>query len=416
MLKGKNKIIMVVLSLGIGMSILSGCGKINPEKKEIPQNVSMVLGVHEFFPAISLKTSAAYSKIYDACYSWGSVSSVVVDGKPYVGGNFEVNSPGKRVDAAKKKQLASKNAAQIIAETTVLKAQTPEIDTLAAITLSADALHSVGEKSDKSMLVFDSGLSTTNLLNFAEKNIFEEPVDSIISQLRKKHAIPNLKDIDIVWIGLGQTCGKQTALTPDYKFKLQTIWEEILKAGGASSVKFDTTPLAAEEPTMELPECTTVPIVADSLEISEVITKKEIPEVIKWDGNSSIKYQANKAEFVDEMAAMKELEPVAEYLNANPENTIGIFGMTATVANGTGIELSNARAEACKELLKRQGVRESQILTVGLGQIQNSLRTNDIDENGCQIEAQAQKNRAVFVVRGDSELINVLLECVSERR
>lgn len=98
---------------------------------------------------------------------------------------------------------------------------------------------------------------------------------------------------------------------------------------------------------------------------------------------------------------MEQVKPVAAYLSANPDEKVYIFGMTATVYEGDlGISLSKARADACKDILIQQGIPESQLEAEGLGQRANSLRVNDMDTNGVQIEEQAQKNRAVFIVRG----------------
>ncbi len=269
----------------------------------------------------------------------------------------------------------------------------PEVDTLAAITMSANAINGENEESEKHMIIYDSGLSTTGLLPFSEKNLLDEPVESIIEQLTVLHAIPDLTDIEITWVGLGTTCGDQTPLTTNSKYKLQVIWKEILKAGDAKSVVFDTTLISQKENDVSLPECNVVPVIAESIEL----TPGDIPEIVKWDENSSVKFESNSAVFIDEVAARKEMEPIADYLTANPEENIHILGMTATVAGGdNGIELSKQRGEACKEILMQLGIDENRIKVVGLGQIENSLRVEDIDSNGNQIKDMAAKNRAVF--------------------
>ena len=135
------------------------------------------------------------------------------------------------------------------------------------------------------MIVFDSGLSTAGILNFAEQNILDVPVDVIIEQLKDMHDLPVLSNVNVTWIGMGQVCGKQDALPSSYKYKLQNLWQEILYAGGAASVTFDTSPLPSEENSFELPECSVVPVVADCLELSS----SSLPEAIKFDENSSIK-------------------------------------------------------------------------------------------------------------------------------
>lgn len=419
MLKMKKFMAMSMIAVTMCSAILlTGCGTDKDRQKanktsDLPQSVSMVLGRHAYFPDISLNTESVYSKIYDACYTYGDVSAFVVDGDPYAACHYQLKAPDKKVDSAKRKQLAKNNTKQILSSITDVSAKTPEIDTLTAITKSADTLHSTAGDAQLSMIVYDSGLSTASLLNFAAQNIIEEPVENIIAQLEDLHAIPDLEGIDVVWIGLGQTCGEQTDLTPNYKYKLEEIWRAILKAGGAGSVSFDKTQLSDKEYAGNLPECTVVPVVADSLDIKELAVQEQLPEVIKWDSNSNIKFVGDEDVFIDPEKAMEELNPIAEYLKARPDEVMYVFGTTATDVSGDlGIELSKARAETCKNSLIGAGVNENQILTFGIGQLAHPLRVNDVDVNGNQIEELAQKNRAVIFVRQDSKLIETLFACM----
>lgn len=412
-LKKMTMVAVCVISLMMSVLMMTGC---TGGSSESEKSVSLVLGVHNYFPKVTLNSESIYTKIYEACYSYGNCSAVIVDGEPFVACNYNIDNPKKNIDTAKKEQLAKQNTEQILSNVSSLSAQTPEIDTLSAISLSANTLHSASNECEKSMIVFDSGLSTTSLLNFAEQNIIDAPVESIVEQLKELHAIPDLSDIEITWIGIGVTCGKQNRLTDNYKYKLQELWNAILEAGEAKKVCFDTTPVSNEENDNNLPKCTTVPIIADPLEVEQIESEETIPEIMKWDENSSIKFEADQAKFVNEKAVGKELKPIAAYLKNNSEEKIYIFGMTATVLGGdSGIELSKERAEVCKEVLIKQGVKEEQLICVGLGKIDNPLRVkNDIDENGKQIESLAKKNRAVFFIRENSKLVNELMKYIKK--
>lgn len=424
MRKMRKAIMAAAMAVILGMSsLLTGCGTgipgIHTEDVDAsgknPQSVSLVLGVHRFFPLITLNRKEIYARIYEACYTYGSVSAVTVDGEPFVSCNYDINKPDKKINEAKKKQLAKGSAEQIMAAASSTGARTPEIDTLSAITLSADTLQSTKEESEKSMIIFDSGLSTASYLNFADQALIEEPVDSIVTQLEELHAIPDLEGIEVTWFGIGQTCGEQTGLTTDYKYKLRNIWQAILEKGGAKSVDFDPSPVSAEESAMELPECSTVAVVTDGLDVTGEATEKGMPKIVRWDEKSPVNFRKEQAEFTDPLAAAEQMKPVVAYLAANPDEKVYIFGMTATVYEGDlGISLSRARANACKDILIQQGVPESQLAAGGLGQRANSLRVNDVDANGVQIEEQAQKNRAVFIIRGDSEVVEELMRCAGE--
>lgn len=397
---------------GCGSSVM-GMGASETAAAEMsPQSVSLVLSGHRYFPAVSLNTEEIYSEIYNACFTYGDLSAVVVDGEPFVAADYHISPPKANVDSAKKKQIAADNTEQIIAELSDIAGETPEVDTLAAIQLSAKALQSTDEGNEKTMLIYDSGLSTKHLLNFASQNLIEEPAESIVAQLQAIHAIPNLKNMKIIWVGLGETCGEQQKLTSSFVYNLKYIWKSILTAGGAASVTFDSSPVYSEETEKTLPECSTVPVVEDSLVLTE---NSGLPDIIKWDESSDVRFKGDLAEFTDAETAREALCPVAEYLAANPEESIYIFGMTATITGGgAGIELANARAAACEKVLKEAGASEDQMTSVGLGQIANPLRINDVDEQGNQIEELAQKNRAVVIVKAENPLVEKLLKCVSD--
>lgn len=414
--KGK-KSLSIICSMALLTSILSmtGCsaGRHSAAKKEnVPQSLSMVLGVHKFFPQIPMNTETLSEKVYDSCYSYGDCSAVIVDGDPFLACNYNITKPEKKIDQAKQNQLARNHTAQILSEASQTKAKTPEIDVLSALTLSAQTLKSC-DSSQKHMLVFDSGLSTCDPLNFSQENLIDAPADVVVEQLQEIHAIPDLAGIDITWIGIGITCGEgQQKPTSDYKYKLQTLWEAILTAGGASSVIFDTSPLPNQEYDGDLPKCTAVPIVSGSLDLSEISTEQDIPEVMKFDENTSVKFQGDLSEFVDEQAAVEALAPIAEYLVQNPEVQICIAGMTATVRSqpDAGKELSLQRAKTCESVLLEKGVSADQLSCIGLGYTSNPLRVQDTDAQGNLIEEMAQLNRAVFLIRKNSVLMDTILQ------
>lgn len=406
----KRMIFTLIAAMALG-TVMIGCTN-KTSASDTPQSVSLVRRVTRNCPTISLNTESVYDKIYEAAYSYGDVSVVSAEGTPKVVCNYNLKEPDKKIDNAKRNQLATNNTAQMIAEMSAITSTTPEADTLTSIRLSADTLHSTS--GEKTMFIFDSGLSTAGLLNFAKQNIIGTDPAILVEQLEARHAIPDLSDIHVVWVGLGQVCGEQPELTADYQYRLEEIWRAVLTKGNAASITFDRSPVSGEAYAGSLPQCSIVPVVADVLDVETLVTEAEMPEVIKWDEASPVNFQGDKADFVDYQAAAKELEPVADYLTANPEQKVYIFGMTATITGGgPGTELAVKRAQTVKEVLTANGVSEEQITCVGLGQISNPLRVEDVDTNGCQIPELAQKNRAVFVIREDSAMVEVLLDCVN---
>ena len=412
-MKKFKKCISIACSMMILASslMMAGCSPGHAAGGEIlPQSVSLVLGVHEFFPMIPTNTGSLYGKVYEACSSYGKCSATILDGSPYLAFDYDIKEPEKHLDGAKKKQIAKDCTEQILSEISKARAKTGEIDVLSALTLSAQSLES--SSGETSMLIFDSGLSTCQPLDFSQENLIEAPPDAVVEQLEEIHAIPDLSGIDnITWVGLGTTCGEQEKLNSDYKYKLKELWQAILTAGGASAsaITFDPSPLPDQELDGNLPKCTSVPVITKSLDLPEASMEEDIPEVVKFDEGTSVKFQGDMSVFVDDQAAAAALAPIAEYLK-NSGSKILIVGTTATVPSypDEGKTLSLQRAKACEAVLLANGVDAGQLRCIGLGRMPNPLRVQDLDDQGNLIEEMARLNRAVFFVREDSALAGTI--------
>ncbi len=375
------------------------------------QSVALVLGAHKYFPYISLEAEMIYGNLYNAAYTYGSVSVIISDGDPFLAADYNISEPSLRVDKQKANQLAENNTAAIISEASQFTAKTAEVDTLSAISLAGDALQ--GSDTERTLIICDNGMCTTGLLTMlGDEDILDIPADEIVSQLEELHALPDLEGVSVIWVGLGATCGEQKSLSDSDQYLLEELWGAILAAAGAE-VTFDDTPLSDTAYAEELPDCTVIPVLTDSLDLTsgDVVIGKVLEDGIIWDGESKLTFLGDLAEFTDYDAAVEELEPVAEYLAENPDESVVLFGMTASVSDEsyTGIELAAARTEACKSVLLELGAGDAQITCIGLGQTANRYRVDDLDSDGTQIEELAAKNRAVIIVSSDSALVDELM-------
>lgn len=379
-----NKFISIVLIAVSIMVLFTGCTDDAPRT-----STSLVLGIHENFPLISYNNKSIYDSIYNACYSYGDISAIVIDGEPQVCASYEIKRPDKMVDGSKHKSIAEDYTNQVILSLSNAVAQTPEVDTLQAIIMSANALNE-SDCEVKKMLIYDSGLSTVGLLNFAEKNIIDEDPQTLVEELNKYNAIPDLSGIDISWVGLGEVCGDQLRLTTSYKAKLQVIYDAILKAGNAKSIDYDTSPLTNEMSDFDFPNVTKVAIPQD-------VIGDEI-HVLKFD-NETVNFQRDSAEFIDKDKAKEALYDVAENLIDNRSANVVLAASTATYGTAESCKnLAERRGEAVKNLLVEMGVNDSQLRVFAIGQAKSKLRTDDLDSQGNLIPEKAEKNRAVFII------------------
>lgn len=419
----KKTIISLVLLLALCFTF-AGCGDLfHPTEPTEPVATVLVLGAHSNYPYFG-SFSYLTDSIYESCYSYGSVTIIVADGEPYVAADFNVKKPKANVDKSKRKMLAEENAATIIKKLYSFAAKTPEVDTLSALTIAGAKLNA-SDCSVKKVILDDSCLSTTGLLNFASSQLIEEDPANIVKQLEDRKSLPNLSGVNLEVIGLGQTSGDQTALTTALKAQLTAIWQAILSSSGAT-VTINTTPLkATTESEQSLPAVSTITVIKDSLtltvptyveetSVEETTPTEETPvtpietpvtpfieEVVRFD-ETSVKFKSNTAELADKDKATAALKPIGEILKNNPDLTVYLAGMTASTG-GDGKQLSLERAKTVKSLLLDMGAKEKQVSCVGLGRTENFLRVNDLDSDGNLVENKAKLNRAVFLFGSDSE-------------
>lgn len=418
----KKTIISLALLLALCFTF-TGCGDLfHPTKPTEPVATVLVLGAHSNYPYFG-SFSYLTDSIYESCYTYGTVTIIVADGEPYVAADYNVKKPKANIDNSKRKMLAEENAATIIKKLYSFAAKTPEVDTLSALTIAGDKLNA-SDCSVKKVILDDSGLSSTGLLNFASSQLIEEDPANIVKQLEDRKAIPNLNGINVEVIGLGQTSGDQTALTTALKAQLTAIWQAILSSSGAT-VTINTTPLTIKDSKASLPAVSTITVIKDSLvftaptyveetSVEETTPAEETPvtpietpvtpvieEVVRFD-ETNVKFKSNTAELADKEKAVTALKPIGEILKNNPDLTVYLAGMTASTG-GDGKQLSLERAKTVKSLLLEMGANEEQISCVGLGRAENFLRVNDLDKDGNLVESKAKLNRAVFLFGADSD-------------
>ncbi|MCR5214661.1 MAG: OmpA family protein [Eubacterium sp.] len=391
--------------------------------------VSFVCGMHESYPFYgALMSPEVQDAAYNVAYYYGDVSAYIVDADPFIAINEDIKKPDVWIDNAKRKMIAEENELAILNGLTSedVIAKCDEVNTLQAISLSANSLKS-SSAIQKQMYILDSGLSTAGVLDFAHQNIIDSDPEYIVEMLKEQHAIPDLSGIVIKWIGFGQTCGEQQTLTADYLYKLKSIWAAILEAGGAvvDDNTFNMGALEDIEIEYTLPYVTPVPVVVspvsaqinDNEMADEAMTNNENSGLIDdktimaFREDTSVNFQPNSSEFIDETLAANDLSPVVEYLKVSPDNKIYIAGMTATYGDSESCKtLSLERGNAVKNSIMKAdtSISEDQIRVLGLGYEDNPLRVQDVI-NGQLVEEEAKKNRAVYVLGENADVLEYLL-------
>ncbi len=405
-----KKFICVILSIMMAALCFTGCGGNSAsdggttEAADLttPLSLALIIGAHRYFPAISITSAKLDNAIYLACRTYGEINVIVSEGIPEIQSNIKLTKPAKNVDNKKHDEIAQSNATAVKNLLPTLKAKTGEVDLLRSIDLAADALHS-SSSSRRQLYIYDSGLCTTGVLSQLTDDYIGAEPEEIADKLDLMGALPELEGVTVIWQGIGCVSGEQKALPASVKNKLENMWDVILRRAGAE-VEFDTMPVSGAE-SSELPQVTVLEFEEDKL----VITDKGF---VKFD-DKTLKFKPDSAEFVDEDSAKTVLKPVADQLISTPSLVVFIAGTTATVGVTaetpvTGIELSEQRAAACRDILIEMGVPASQIKCKGFGCADNILRTEDLDADGNLIEEKAALNRAIYIFSEKSDTASSL--------
>ena len=398
-MKKRNIFISMILVMTLCISMvcfMTGCSDSGNEEIAL----AVVGSPHSNEPSFPLNAASIKDKLYNCCYAYGSVSFITNDGNPKVVYQTDIPEPEKSgLSENKKKTIATNYTSQLLKELSKLNSDVSEVDTLKAITYASKTLSSSSPSADKVLVIMDNGLSTVGYLDFT-KGLLYADTKSIVDALNKAEAIPDLTDVNVVWMYLGQTAAPQQELSEVQKHKLEEIWCTILTEGGAKSIEF-VNDIASDEPDNNLPSVSVVDVQNRSIDIEtskepvEIIIEEPIETIVL--DNTSVRFIGDKAEFVDYEEASSVLAQYAQILLEHPNNKVYVIGTTATGSTDFCNELSVNRANAVCQVLISYGVPESQLIPLGMG-YEDPWHIDDVDDNGKQIEEYACQNRKVLIV------------------
>ena len=391
-----RRIVVSMLIMAFVSMMISGCSEGDMQKV----SVAVVMGVHSNANTIGFDSDALHSALYEASYSHGEVSFVTCEGSPKVIYSASIPEPSTKGLSENKQRLIAEKYTKELKQ--ILLGATPdseEVDTLKSIRYSVDILKQADGK--KLLCIMDTGIQTTGYLDLSTGLLEAEPED-IVKALKNEDALPDLSGIDVMWYFLGQSAKPQKPLSEYQKGRLQAMWEAVLKAGGAKLVEFSSIP-ATNKPYSGLPSVKVIDADKEKIKVKAGKKKKEvIVKKMVLDSNE-LRFEGDKAEFIDIKEAKQVLSGLAEALSINQKTEIIIIGSTAGGKNKKfSKRLSADRANAVKNVLVSMGVEEGRIKTLGLAD-EDPWHIADLNESGHQIEDLAAQNRKVVILDTNDE-------------
>lgn len=381
---------------------LTGCRGRNSEAECKAKSVALVLGAHKNSMDLNLNSDVVSDSVSDAISSFGLVSIILNDGNPEMifGKRYKVKEQ-YRGNPNLLKQLSEKEAKNVLKDMDDIRANDAEVDTLEAIRLAARTLSSAPKNSEKIIVVADTGLSTTGILNF-QNNIINADSEEIAEQLAEKDAIPNLEDIKVIWQQIGDVYDPQQSLTPAQVKNLKKIWKAIIEKGGG---KFESVDIVSNQTSISgsLPNVTTINLPAETAIKFEPENIKDFTKP-QFLGEEHIKFIGDSDKYIDPNAAKEALKPIAKYMNENNKFKMLLIGTTAGDENSDlMIDLSEKRAKAVKSSLVSMGVPEKNISYIGLG-CSDPWHIYNVGTGG----GLASNNRKVVLIDASSDIAKSL--------
>ncbi len=346
-----------------------------------PAPFAMAVGMRSNVPSISYPSVANWL-LENAANDEQQISLIRIDGQPKI---FPIpvfrttaNNPSTRSQAVTsylKAEIAPVLKSQI-------SAQVPQADVLAALSLAASATRPNGN-----IIFIDSGLQTVAPLAYQQSSsLMMSPPSDIVTFLKKKGLLPDLKGRHVLLYGFGYAASPQPTLNQAQRNSIIAQWEAIVTAGGGC-VTADPLPNTTAEVSGLPPVSVVRPPPTPTFNNCGAIVLSDA---------GTVGFVVGTANFRNPSAADATLSRLAATLKQGTEH-ITLIGSTST-EGGDAINnpLSLHRAQAVERVLISMGIPTSRITAIGDGS-HWSGRVPDIGPSGELLPGPAEQDREVIV-------------------
>lgn len=411
--KRMRKMLLAICVL-VGAVLLMGCGAVSDTDSsgEVTPIHGVVLDGRGHANMAALNPQKAEGFITEVCKSYGSVSLIAVDGAPYLIDSVDIPKGKAGLPDDKKEKIAKQQASEILGVLQKNKAKTAEVDLLSALQMAAQRLVSLD--GEKRILVMDSGVSTTNLLDMSKTLLEGIDIERLVEKLKKEKAIPELEGVQVIWLGLAQVAEPQVRLQQKHRDNLQRIWEEILIEAGADAIFYSDLSIdSTADETLPSVKQVQIPEPPSVLQEKDYDIREMARKNISYRfGEETVAFRPDSAQLLTSKGEVRKIfAPLISFLKENPEEKILLAGNTSSAGKQARlVQLSEKRCQTIKRIMIEEGVKAGQIKTVGLGYFGSQFTQNDRRKDGSLDEKIARKNRSVVVMSYRSDTAQMLLE------
>lgn len=327
---------------------------------------------------------------------------ITTSGSPYQSDTIKV--PNSDAVTSQQAQDDQYYFAEKIKENLVkTEANAAEADAYEALRIAANWLKSQPDGYPKYCLMIDNGICTTGNLSFFQQGFLSANPETIVNNLAQKSQLPDLKDVTVLFAGLGRTSSPQAEPGTTAQKHIEDLWQLIVtKSGGTAIVakdKYEMVTGQAKYPVSVINFTSDQPMKFDpSAEVNF--------DQVQYLGEDQIQFVGDSAEFLNPEQVVQLINPIAEYMKAHPSFKMLLIGTTAgDETTPYCINLSKNRADAVKNALISIGIPQNNLITVGLGSA-DPWHIYDIGTSS----PEASKNRKVVLMSADSEEAKTILK------
>jgi outer membrane protein OmpA-like peptidoglycan-associated protein len=306
--------------------------------------VAIAVGARANSPEPALPT-AVRKLVTEAMTGCAKITVVRIDGRPAVAGSTVFSTTAKTQQNFDADQVAFlKRVSEMLRDA---KAQAPEANVLGALGLAAAAAGPGG-----SVVLLDSGIQTTDPIDFRKNELPTKKPKVIAEALRHEGLLPDLNQRSVILSGIGYSARPQGALDDPNRTFVVELWREIVIASGVKNPIVLADPNTAES-IIKSPAVGVVDFPVRQIHL-------ECDAVAVLPDDNEVGFIPDQAEFRNPGAARAVFRPFAEFLNTNPAATVEIEGFVAHYGHGN---LSQQRADRVKQELTELGVKNSMTAT-----------------------------------------------------
>ena len=353
------------------------------------------------------------------------VYPIVIDGDPRSADSENINNIRLDIEeSANNKRWDSicEFVGDLNTELSKVAADDEEVDTLKTFCVAAEHFNTLDDNVEKRMIIYDTGLSTTGIIDFAHNNewndlikrqeaLTDEEIQILVDKLSEQKEIPDLTGVMIYWYGLGLVGEDQQELSKMAKNNLKNIWTAVLEKSGATEVVFKSVDIIKSDDNEDesLPFVSTIefPNVQDQIS-SELNSTEKICERLS---ESKLGFEPESAEFLEGTEEERH-NVLSAFVEFGKTEKLLLVGTTSSGGGiGNGLDLSIKRARAVKEELVLLGVPEENIEAIGLGTEHHKYNSDEYIDGVYYGESDAaQENRSVYIMQINCDEAEKFLE------